>query len=199
MLTVVTRQEILYALVSTSERAAAVRAVLRVVLGHPRLLPFDDSTGAVVLMRPKGVDVARHEVVADASHQRVPVGHRRKAGVPHVSARLDFLVDVNCVPHVVVAEVRHAREDIVLVRNTLHAQVLRVVHELRECRVTYLGAAEVDDLHVAFGVLEREPDSEEHAEGAAKRVACHEELGFGSLGEHLFHLSGDRTQQSVCL
>ena len=69
--------------------------MLRVVLGHPRLLPFDDFTGAVVvLVRPKGFDLAPHEVVADASHQRVPVGRRVKVGVPHVGARLDFLVDV---------------------------------------------------------------------------------------------------------
>ena len=27
--------------------------------------------------------------------------------------------------------------------------------------------------------LEREADSEQHAEGGAKRVACHEELGVG--------------------
>ena len=80
-----------------------------------------------------------------------------------------------------------------LVRDALHAQVRLVVHELRERRVAYLGAAEVDDLHVALGVLVREADPEQDAQCSAKRVACHEELGVRNPllvleVEHLFHL-----------
>eukprot|EP00964_Phaeocystis_antarctica_P019404 scaffold10717_cov61-Phaeocystis_antarctica.AAC.12 len=103
------------------------------------------------------LEVPRHAVVAAASHHRVPVGHRVTAGVPLERARLDVrrLVNLNRVPHVVVAEVWHTRDDIALVRDTLHAQVILSVHELCERRVTYLRAAEVDDLHLV-GELERE-------------------------------------------
>ena len=38
------------------------------------------------------------------------------------------------------------------------------------------------------GTLECETDAAQHAQGAAKRVACHAELGLGVLIEHLLHL-----------
>ena len=69
------------------------------------------------------------------------------------------LVDLNRVTDVVEVEVWPARDDIALVRDTHNAQVRRSVHELYERRVTYLWAAEVDDLHILLGELEREADA----------------------------------------
>mmetsp|Transcript_13509 Transcript_13509/g.27414 ORF Transcript_13509/g.27414 Transcript_13509/m.27414 type:complete len:202 (-) Transcript_13509:434-1039(-) len=114
-----------------------------------------------------------------------------KAGVPLVRARLEVqrLVDLNCVPDVVVAEVWHTGDDITLVHNALHAQVLLAFHELCKRLVTYLGAAEVDHVHVAIAVVrERESRSEQHAQGTAQRVASHVELGFFRIVEQFFHL-----------
>ena len=54
----------------------------------------------------------------------------------------------------------------------------------------YLGEGEVDDLDVAFGVLVREADPKQDAQGSAERVARHEELGvfLALVLEHLFDL-----------
>ena len=54
----------------------------------------------------------------------------------------------------------------------------------------YLWAAEVDDLDVAFGVLVREADPKQDAQGSAERVARHEELGvlLALELEHFFDL-----------
>ena len=52
----------------------------------------------------------------------------------------------------------------------------------------YLGAAEVDDLDVAFGVLVREADPKQDAQGSAERVARHEDLGVRLELEHLVDL-----------
>ena len=135
-------------------------SLLRVVLGHPRLLPLVVDPH-LVLVRLQCVEVRRHEVVKRPTQQRAKPAHRVKAGVPLVRARLDVRcrIDQDGVTDVVGAEVWPARDEIALVHDTLYAQVRRSVHELCERRVTHLGAAEVDDLHVLVGVLEREADS----------------------------------------
>ena len=140
-------------------------------------------------MRVQRVEVALHEVVGNMSQHRAPVGHRVTAGVPLERARLEVLTaDLDGVPHVGEAHVWHARDEVALVRDAVHPQVLPGVDQLCKRRVAYLGAAEVDDLHVVVGELECETDAAQHAQGAAKRVACHAELGLGVLIEHLLHL-----------
>ena len=111
---------------------------LRVVVGHPRLLSL--AVLPAVLVRVQCVEVPRHQVVGDASQQRAPAPHRVKAGVPLEGARLDVrrLVDLDGVADVVELEVRHARDDVALVSNTVDAQVARGVHQLCKLRVADL-------------------------------------------------------------
>ena len=76
-------------------------------------------------MRVQRVEVAIHEVIGDASPQRVPVGHRTAAGVPLECARLEVrTADLKGVPRVGKESIGHARDEVALVRDTVHAQVL---------------------------------------------------------------------------
>ena len=110
------------------ELYAAALLLLLGVLGQPRLL--HSGIRAAVYVRVQRADVAElHGVVANASQQkseeRVPVGPIGAAGVPLERARLRRLVNLNRVPHVMVVEVRRARDDIVLVRDALHDRELK--------------------------------------------------------------------------
>ena len=93
-----------------------------------------------MLVRMQCVEVPHHEVVGDATQQRAPGRHRVKAGVPLEGARLDVrrLVNLDGVADVVELEIRHARDEIALVSNTVDAQVARGVHQLCKLRVAYL-------------------------------------------------------------